>query len=319
MARATVHAAGGKLPAGKFIAAEHADTPTARKVRAFYEKITYHPNPPSQPLADRIAALERDWNNWVVPVGLRGKRTLDVGCGCGYNLALHAGLASVAVGLDVSLPSLERAVDYCSSEGVLEHAFFVHGDISCLDLPAGSFDLITCVGVLHHIPGHQAALKNMVRLLDRGGYLLLGVYHPSGRFWHRVKRKLVWLFSGRSERRMTRLARFVFQTRKEAEKYNIPEDIYVKDSYTAPVEKAFSVAYIQRLLGACGLTLLQVRPSPAIPFRKPVDLLASLRIDGQSGAHLLPDAAIADAELGRMRRHHYWCLLRKGLPRPETV
>jgi SAM-dependent methyltransferase len=41
-----------------------------------------------------------------------------------------------------------------------------------LPFPDGTFDLITCFGVLHHIPNVSAVLKEIGRLLAPGGYFL---------------------------------------------------------------------------------------------------------------------------------------------------
>ena len=290
------------------------NTPLERAVRAFYEKNPYHSVPPPGSLQSRIEALERDWANWVEIPSLRGKRTLDVGCGSGFNLVLHGALASVAVGMDVSLPSLENARRYCEKEKVSERVLLIHGDICRQYLPPASFDLITCIGVLHHIPRHREALRNMARLLDEGGYLLLGIYHPAGRLRHRVKRAIFLFFAGRNVTRRVRWARLFFPIQKEATKYRIPEEIYVRDSYAAPVEKAFSVRQVQELFHRVGLTLLQVRPSPGIGFREPVAALTALRKDEISESSLPPDVKLADRELQRMGRHHYWCLAKKESP-----
>lgn len=292
------------------ILCELQETPLERQVRLFYEEYPYHKNPPSQDLQSRIEELRRDWTNWAVPVTLEHKRTLDVGCGCGFNLALHGALASVAVGIDVSLDALRRARQYAIANGVSDKVFLIRGDVRHLDLPDGSFDLITCVGVLHHIPDHVAALANMARLLDTGGVLLSGVYHPGGRFRHRLKRKALHAFSGHDLDSRVKWARRLFNVSTEARHYAIPEEIYVRDAYAVPVEKAFSVARLAHELNQLGLILLQVRPSPATGFASKVEDKARRRWD-QQGRAILVDAKAVDRELSRTRRHHYWCLAQK--------
>jgi SAM-dependent methyltransferase len=46
-------------------------------------------------------------------------------------------------------------------------------DLTRIPFPAASFDLVTCVSVLEHIPDYRRALAEMVRVLTPGGRLLL--------------------------------------------------------------------------------------------------------------------------------------------------
>jgi SAM-dependent methyltransferase len=54
-------------------------------------------------------------------------------------------------------------------------------DISDMDLPDGSFDLILCSHVLEHVPDDRAAIGELRRvLIDRGRALVLVPYRPAG-------------------------------------------------------------------------------------------------------------------------------------------
>jgi ubiquinone/menaquinone biosynthesis C-methylase UbiE len=287
------------------------ETPLERQVRQFYDELPYHKDYPQEDMATRVARLRRDWSHWIVPVTLEGKRTLDIGCGCGFNLALHGALASVTVGIDVSLSALRQARRYVIEQGVSHRVSLIRGDIRQLDLPDRSFDLITCVGVLHHIPDHATALANMARLLDAGGALLLGLYHPGGRFWHRLRRQVLRACLGHSSERQVRWARRLVDIEGEAQRYHIPEEIYVRDSYAVPFENAFSVRRMARELGRVGLTLIQVRPSPTISFSPDVEERARTRL-GPDGRAIPVDVKLVDRTLARARRHHYWCLAQSG-------
>jgi SAM-dependent methyltransferase len=286
------------------------ETSLERQVRQFYEVQPYHRHYPQKDLETRIGQLQQDWANWVIPLTLEGKRTLDVGCGCGFNLALHGALVAVAVGIDLSLDALRQARRHAIEQGVSERVFLIRGDIRQLALPDGSFDLITCVGVLHHIPDHVAALVNMARLLDENGVLMLGLYHPGGRFWHRLKRWVLSACLGQDTELRVRWARRLFNVREEARKYHIPVDIYARDAYAVPVEKAFSVKRLTDELEQAGLTPLQVRPSPTLPFRPNVAERAQRQMR-QDGRVVPIDTGAVDRALTRAQRHHYWCLAQK--------
>jgi SAM-dependent methyltransferase len=298
---------------GDIIAYELHAFEKTRQIQQFYDKIEYHNERPVNEIKDRLKKLECDWGNWIFPVSLRQKRSLDVGCGCGYNLALHASLSSVSVGIDLSFNSLRQASRYLIENETRAKVFLIHGNICHIDLPSNSFDLISCIGVLHHITDHVAAMKSMSRLLDHNGILLLGVYHPYGRFWHRLKRSLFHLICHGDQEKKVKWAKRIFPIKQEATKYRIPEEIYVMDSYFAPVEKAFTVEYIREITADCGLSLLQVRPSPGKGFREEIAPYAHFEKGNKDSPQQL-NAKLIDKELRRLRQHHYWCLIQKTKP-----
>lgn len=116
----------------------------------------------------RVAMAQR-----LVP----GGRVLDVGCGTGALLhALPTGYDKV--GVDVSARMLERA----RAKGIEVHR------ASAAELPFAdeSFDLVTCVAVLHHLverPVVRTALLEMARVLRAGGGLLVWDHNPLNPYW----------------------------------------------------------------------------------------------------------------------------------------
>jgi SAM-dependent methyltransferase len=74
------------------------------------------------------------------------------------------------VGIDAHGPTLRRA----SSGGA--RIDFLEGDVMTYDFPAGSFDLITAVATLHHLP-LRPAIQRLRGLLRPGGVLaVVGLY-----------------------------------------------------------------------------------------------------------------------------------------------
>lgn len=65
------------------------------------------------------------------------------------------------------------------------HYYLVPDDIIATNLPVETFDLVTCVSSLEHIPDFNAAVKGMVSTLKNGGHLILTFpynehqYHPN--------------------------------------------------------------------------------------------------------------------------------------------
>jgi ubiquinone/menaquinone biosynthesis C-methylase UbiE len=58
----------------------------------------------------------------------------------------------------------------------------VNSPIEDVDVGAGSFDLITCYSVLHHLPDYEGALKRLCGFLNRGGVMYLD-HEASPYYW----------------------------------------------------------------------------------------------------------------------------------------
>jgi SAM-dependent methyltransferase len=99
-------------------------------------------------------------------------RALDLGCGEGLLAGQLAELCQEVVAIDTDRPTLLRAA---SREA---RVVFVEGDVMTYDFGGESFDLITAVAALHHLPLRQA-LERLRRLLRPGGLLAaVGLYRP---------------------------------------------------------------------------------------------------------------------------------------------
>lgn len=79
----------------------------------------------------------------MVPVGARCG--LDVGCGEGETARRLRRRVPSVVGLDNDLASIELA----RSHG--DDIDYLHGDLETVDLPTGSFDVVSAVAVVHHL------------------------------------------------------------------------------------------------------------------------------------------------------------------------
>ena len=110
-------------------------------------------------------------------------RILVPGCGTGKH-PLSAALRyrwSALVALDLSRASLGMARRRAEEAGI-EGIRFVHGDLLELGrLEEGPFDLISCVGVLHHMEDPARGLAALLEVLAPGGVLDLGLYSERGR------------------------------------------------------------------------------------------------------------------------------------------
>jgi SAM-dependent methyltransferase len=100
--------------------------------------------------------------------GFDGARDLlDVGCGTGTMVG-HLRRFGRAQGIDAD----PAAVEFSHRRGVTEVKHVPPGPLPFED---GSFDVVTALDVLEHIPDDRAALADMVRVLRPGGTLMLTV------------------------------------------------------------------------------------------------------------------------------------------------
>jgi SAM-dependent methyltransferase len=99
--------------------------------------------------------------------GEKQARILDVGCGTGANLEMLAEFG-VAEGVDVS----PEALSFCQARG-LENVKL--GAAEALPYDDNSFELVTGLDVVEHLDDDLAGLKEMRRVLRRGGRAVLFV------------------------------------------------------------------------------------------------------------------------------------------------
>jgi SAM-dependent methyltransferase len=130
---------------------------------------------------------------------LDGWRVLDAGCGTGHTLVAFALRYPKAhfIGVDACWSSLDIARRLAEHNGVC-NVEFVLGSIPDLEL-SKKFDLITCFGVLHHMPDPQAGLHWLSGHLAGDGLLHLWLYNALGEHGRMLDRELVQLFTSVDE------------------------------------------------------------------------------------------------------------------------
>lgn len=96
------------------------------------------------------------------------RNILDIGCGGGYTLHLLSQFGKI-YGIDVE----SEAVLNCQKRG-FENITSVKAADS-VPFKSESFDVITCLDVLEHIPNDEKYLEEIYRLLKMGGHAILFV------------------------------------------------------------------------------------------------------------------------------------------------
>lgn len=108
---------------------------------------------------------------------------LIAGAGTGrqaVHSAIGYGAGSRVLAIDLSAPSLAYGARMAETLGVANLRFAI-GDILCLDETGARFDVIECVGVLHHMADPYEGWRALLDRLRPGGLMLIGLYSAISR------------------------------------------------------------------------------------------------------------------------------------------
>ena len=122
-------------------------------------------------LRRRVAAFEALLDRGLLAAGARA---LELGCGAGTYVRVLAKRGHPVVGLDYSLPSLDRAV----AADLSRAGRYVAGDASRLPFQDRSFKAVTCIGVFQALERPDAALTEIARILEPAGVAVVETLNP---------------------------------------------------------------------------------------------------------------------------------------------
>ena len=119
----------------------------------------------------RINPLRLDWIDQRAPV--RGKAVLDVGCGGGILSESLARRGANVLGIDLSVKPLKVARLH-AMEGEVENLDYREVAVEALaaERPA-SFDVVTCMEMLEHVPDPASVIRACSRLVKPGGWVFI--------------------------------------------------------------------------------------------------------------------------------------------------
>jgi 2-polyprenyl-6-hydroxyphenyl methylase/3-demethylubiquinone-9 3-methyltransferase len=125
----------------------------------------WDPHGEFRPLHD-LNPLRLGWIDGLAP--LAGKRVLDVGCGGGILAEAMARLGAVVTGIDLSEKPLKVAQLHLRESGLgVDYRLASAEDYATEH--AGTFDIVTCMEMLEHVPSPQSTVAACARLAKPGG------------------------------------------------------------------------------------------------------------------------------------------------------
>ena len=116
----------------------------------------------------QINPLRLAWINNLAH--LQAKRALDVGCGGGILAEAMASMGATVKGIDLAEKPLKVAALHAAQSGVS----VVYQAISAEDLAnveAGTYDVVTCMEMLEHVPQPELVIQACARLVKPGGWV----------------------------------------------------------------------------------------------------------------------------------------------------
>jgi SAM-dependent methyltransferase len=197
-------------------------------------------------------------------------RILDAGCGTGVGTEylVHLNPQADIVAIDLSAGALAVAQERCQRSGA-DRVEFHHLSLYDVEQIPGEFDLINCVGVLHHLPDPIRGIQALSTKLAPGGIMHIFVYAEQGRWEIKLMQEAIALLQGEKRGDYTdgvKVGRQIFAAlpptnrlvKREQERWSLENqrDECFADMYVHPQEIDYTIDTLFDLIEASGLTFL---------------------------------------------------------------
>jgi len=127
----------------------------------------------------QINPLRLDWIDSLVP--LKGKRVLDVGCGGGILADSMARRGADVLGIDLATKALKVAQLHALEAGTQGVGYReVSAEALAVEQP-GSFDVVTCMEMLEHVPDPSLIVKACAELVKPDGYVFFSTINRNAK------------------------------------------------------------------------------------------------------------------------------------------
>lgn len=256
-------------------------------------------------------------------------RILDAGCGTGVGTEylVHLNPTAHVVAIDLSTGAIEVARERCKRSGA-NRVEFHHLSLYDVEQLPGEFDLINCVGVLHHLSDPIRGIQSLAAKLAPGGLMHIFVYGELGRWEIQLMQKAIALLQGDKRgdyRDGVQIGRKLFAAlpeknrlvKRERERWSLENqrDECFADMYVHPQEIDYNIETLFELIDASGLEFIGF----SNPSYWQLDRLLGEESTLMERAHSLSDRAVyrlielLDPEV----THYEFFLGRPPLPKAE--
>lgn len=117
----------------------------------------------------QINPLRLDWIDGLA--GLKGQRALDVGCGGGILSDAMARRGARVTGIDLATKALKVAQLH-ALEAATPNVQYLETSVEALAAEQpGSFDLVTCMEMMEHVPDPGSVVRSCRELVKPGGWV----------------------------------------------------------------------------------------------------------------------------------------------------
>lgn len=236
-----------------------------------------YPFPPEPLLDEPPPGYNWRWN-WLTAYNFctgqkpfrQNVRILDAGCGTGVGTEylVHLNPEAAVVGIDLSAGALDVARERCQKSGA-ERVEFHHLSLFDVAQLPGEFDLINCVGVLHHTPDPIRGIQALAQKLAPGGLMHIFVYGELGRWEIKLMQEAIALLQGEQRgdyQDGVQVGRQLFAAlpednrlrRRDQERWSLENhlDGYFADMYVHPQEIDYNINTVFELIEASGLEFI---------------------------------------------------------------
>lgn len=251
---------------------------TSQDTSAAVERLyNTYPFPPEPLLDEPPPGYNWRWN-WLAAYNFctgqkpprQDIRILDAGCGTGVGTEylVHLNSQASVVGIDLSAGALDVARERCRRSGA-NRVEFHHLSLYDANQVEGEFDLINCVGVLHHLPDPIRGIQTLATKLAPGGLMHIFVYAELGRWEIQLMQKALALLQGEKRgdyRDGVQLGRQIFASlpennrlvKREKERWSLENqrDANFADMYVHPQEIDYNIETLFELIDASGLEFI---------------------------------------------------------------
>jgi 2-polyprenyl-6-hydroxyphenyl methylase/3-demethylubiquinone-9 3-methyltransferase len=129
----------------------------------------------------QINPLRLDWIDDQAEI--TGKRVLDVGCGGGILAESMAIRGADVLGIDLSVKPLRVAQLHAMESGLTNLQYReVAVEALAAEMPA-SFDVVTCMEMLEHVPEPSSVVRACAELVKPGGWVFFSTLNRNVKAW----------------------------------------------------------------------------------------------------------------------------------------